>query len=105
MEEFLIREARIRQEVFEKLPEILKKIRDILSKMDKDSRAFLFGSVARGEYSLTSDVDILILTKLKPNEVIARLRKEGFDEPFEFHVVDEKAFDFYTLLFKELKEF
>jgi len=24
--------------------------------------------------------------KLKPNEVIAKLRKEGFNEPFEFHV-------------------
>ncbi len=67
-----------------------------MSKADEEPRVFLFGSVAREEYVLTSDIDILILTKLKPCEVIAKLRKEGFDEPFEFHVTDEKMFSFYA---------
>lgn len=72
--------------------------------MDKKSKVFLFGSVIKNKYVLTSDIDILILTKLKPNEVIAKLRKEGFNEPFEFHVVNEKRFKLYKQFIKELRE-
>ncbi|MCX8183006.1 MAG: nucleotidyltransferase domain-containing protein [Crenarchaeota archaeon] len=104
MEELLIREAARREEVFKSLPELLKQIKKIIGEADKDSRVFLFGSVLRDEYVLTSDIDILILTKLKPSEVIAKLRKGGFDEPFEFHVADEKMFSFYSKLIGELKE-
>jgi hypothetical protein len=32
------------------------------------------------------------------------MRKEGFDEPFEFHVMDEERFKFYKQFIKELKE-
>ncbi|MEM1548589.1 MAG: nucleotidyltransferase domain-containing protein, partial [Thermoproteota archaeon] len=95
MEELLIREAVKREEVFRNLPELLKRIKKVMSEADEESRVFLFGSVLRGEHVLTSDIDVLILTKLKPCEIIAKLRKEGFDEPFEFHVTDEKTFGFY----------
>lgn len=104
MEELLIREAARRKEVFKNLPKLLKSIKKILSEADRESKVFLFGSVARGEHVLTSDIDVLILTKLKPSEVISKLRKEGFDEPFEFHVMDEKIFKFYNKLIGELKE-
>ncbi|MGB9717752.1 MAG: nucleotidyltransferase domain-containing protein [Thermoproteota archaeon] len=104
MEEFLIREAGRREEVFKNLPKLLKSIKEKMSEADRGSRVFLFGSVARDEHVLTSDIDVLILTKLKPCEVIAKLRKEGFDEPFEFHVTDEKMFSFYSKLIRDLKE-
>ncbi len=104
LEELLIREAARREEVFKSLPELLKRIKKIVGEADEESRVFLFGSVARDECVLTSDIDILILTKLKPSEVIAKLRKEGFDEPFEFHVTDEKMFSFYIKLIRELRE-
>lgn len=104
LEELLIREAARREEVFKNLPELLKRIKKMMGEADKESRVFLFGSVARDEHGLTSDIDILILTKLKPCEVIAKLRKEGFDEPFEFHVTDEKMFSFYCKLIRELRE-
>ncbi|MGQ9597490.1 MAG: nucleotidyltransferase domain-containing protein [Thermoproteota archaeon] len=79
-------------------------MKKILHEADGESKVFLFGSVAKKEYVLTSDIDILIITKLKPSEVIAKLRKEGFDEPFKFHVTDEKTFKFYNKLIRELKE-
>ncbi|MEM3957584.1 MAG: nucleotidyltransferase domain-containing protein [Thermoproteota archaeon] len=104
MEELLIREAARREEVFKNLPELLKRVKKVMSEADKESKVFLFGSVSSGEHVLTSDIDLLILTKLKPSEVIAKLRKEGFDEPFEFHVTDEKMFSFYNKLIGELKE-
>ncbi|MEM2344857.1 MAG: nucleotidyltransferase domain-containing protein [Thermoproteota archaeon] len=104
MEELLIREAVKREEVFRNLPELLKRIKKVMSEADGESRVFLFGSVLRGEHVLTSDIDVLILTKLKPCEIIAKLRKEGFDEPFEFHVTDEKTFGFYCKTIGELRE-
>lgn len=82
----------------------MEKLKSFMKKMDKNCRIFLFGSAAKGEYSLLSDIDILILTKLKANEVIGRLRRASFDEPFEFHVVDERRFEMYERFIKELKE-
>jgi predicted nucleotidyltransferase len=104
LDELLVKEAKRRREVFRNLQKILEEIKKILINMDKESRVFLFGSVVKEEYALTSDIDVLILTKLKPSEVIARLREKGFDEPLEFHVVDDKTFNFYRQLIRELKE-
>ncbi|MEM3677821.1 MAG: nucleotidyltransferase domain-containing protein [Candidatus Bathyarchaeia archaeon] len=97
-------EARRRREIFKNLPTHLKELSMFLKKMDGGSRIFLFGSAARGDHVLMSDVDILIKTKLKPKEVIAKLRSEGFDEPFEFHVVNEKEFKIYKDMIPELRE-
>jgi len=72
--------------------------------MDPEGRVFLFGSTARGENVLASDIDVLILTELTPSTVIATLRKEGFDETFEFHVVDGRRFKIYCNNIKDLKE-
>lgn len=104
MERFLIEEAKRRERIFKDLPLYLERLKDEMKKVDEKSRIFLFGSVARGEHALTSDIDVLILTNLKPNEVIAKLRKAGFDEPFEFHVVDEKEFEIYRYFVHDLKE-
>lgn len=104
MKDIFIREAIRKEEIFKNLPELLKEIKKILNEMDKESKVFLFGSVTKNEHVLISDIDVLILTKLKPNEVIAKLRKEGFDEPFEFHIVDEERFKLYKNFIKEMKE-
>ena len=104
-ERLLIEEARRRERIFENLHLYLERLKNEMRKMDGESRLFLFGSAARGEHVLMSDVDVLILTRLRPSEVIARLRGAGFDEPFEFHVVDEKRFETYKRFVRDLKEF
>ncbi|MEM2896984.1 MAG: nucleotidyltransferase domain-containing protein [Candidatus Bathyarchaeia archaeon] len=104
LKKLLIREAKKREEIFKNLPAYLRNLSSFLKGMDKGCRIFLFGSVAKGDYALISDVDILIKTKLKPKEVIAKLRDAGFDEPFEFHVVNEKEFKIYKRFVPELKE-
>lgn len=86
------------------MPAHLRDLSILLKKMDEGSRIFLFGSAARGDHTLMSDIDILIKTSLKPKEVIAKLRNEGFDEPFEFHVVNEKEFKIYKHMIRELRE-
>lgn len=104
LKKLLLREAKKREEIFKNLPTHLRNLSSFLKKMDKDCKIFLFGSVAKEEYALISDIDILIKTKLKPKEVIAKLRNAGFDEPFEFHVVNEKEFKIYKYFVPELKE-
>lgn len=103
-ERLLIKEARRRERIFKNLHLYLKRLKSEMKKIDGESRLFLFGSTARGEHVLMSDIDVLILTRLKPSEVIARLRGMGFDEPFEFHVVDEKRFETYRQFVRDLKE-
>ncbi|QOJ79737.1 nucleotidyltransferase domain-containing protein [Infirmifilum lucidum] len=75
-----------------------------MKRLDSNGKLFLFGSTSRGENTLASDIDILILTSLDPSFVIANLRKAGFDDPFEFHVVDNSRFELYKRFIKDLKE-
>lgn len=81
-----MREARRRREIFQNLPHYLQKIKEAVKQLDNEARLYLFGSAARGDHIYTSDIDILIITKLHPAHVIAHLRKLGFDEPFQLHV-------------------
>lgn len=57
----------------------------------------MFGSVAEKKHNYSSDVDILIITKLDPAKVHSELWKAGIRDPFEIHVHSpEKATFFKT---------
>ena len=103
-EKILIREARRRREIFKNLQRYLDRIRETVKSIDKEARVYLFGSVARGEHVLISDIDVLIVSRLEPSRVIASLREAGFEEPFEFHVVDEERAELYLQMVKDLRE-
>lgn len=104
LENFLVDEAKRRFEFFSNIDSYLKRIKQVLHNIDPQVKVFLFGSTARGENVFASDIDVLILTDLNPGLVIATLRKEGFDETFEFHVVDSRRFKIYCNIIKDLKE-
>jgi len=58
--------------------------------LPKDSKAFLFGSRARGDCSRNSDIDIGILAGNLDNKIIVKM-KEIIDEsfiPFDVDIVD-----------------
>jgi len=59
----------------------------IAKKIDPLAKVYLFGSVAQGTYLLSSDIDILIISRVKPEIIISRLWREGIEDPFEIHVV------------------
>lgn len=94
-EDFVVEEARRRAEVFKNLPRYLEVIVETVKSLDRDARVYLFGSVAEGRYLLSSDIDILVVTKLKPGEVIAALWDKGIGDPFEIHVVNEEMLEVY----------
>ncbi|MHB1708348.1 MAG: nucleotidyltransferase domain-containing protein [Thermoplasmataceae archaeon] len=84
-----------RKHIFNHLSENLKGIRDAVLQLDKDARFYLFGSVPAGTSILSSDIDILIITELPVEVVISNLWKNGFSDPFEFHVRSQNNFVLY----------
>jgi len=75
-----------RQKVFRYLKKHLKKIRGFVSRVDPKARVYLFGSAAEGKYVLSSDIEILIVTREDPAKMHAELWKNGVKEPFEVHI-------------------
>jgi len=96
----LIERAKQRKEVFRNLDKYLCELKSFVHKLDENSKLYLFGSAVRGEPSMISDVDVLVVTDLNPAEVIAQLWRAGFEEPFEFHVVGKEAAEKYFRIIK-----
>ena len=92
--ELLIKTALKRQEAFKNLAKHLKTIKKTVNELDPEAEAYIFGSVAEKKHNYSSDIDILIITKLHPAKVHAELWKAGIKEPFEIHVhsPEEAAF-------------
>ena len=42
--------------------EIVKKVKEIVLKLDPSAEVYAFGSVVRGEFTAASDIDVLIVT-------------------------------------------
>ena len=95
LEELLVEEARERKRIFENLNVYLKKVVEIVKRLDEDAEVYMFGSVVEGRYLLSSDIDIIIVTYLNPGKVLAELWNNGIREPFEVHVVVRDKLDIY----------
>lgn len=46
----------------------------------------MFGSVVEGRYNYSSDIDVLVVTRVNPANVHLELWKNGVKDPFEVHV-------------------
>ncbi len=63
----------------------------------------MFSSVVEGKYNLSSDIDVLVITKLHPAKVHAELWKARIREPFEIHVQMPDKATFYEKRTKLVK--
>ena len=86
-EDMMVEEAKRRREVFRNLDKYLSKVCSVVKTYDEDAEVYLFGSVLQSRHLLSSDIDVLIVTDMHPGEMLAVLWNEGFEDPFEFHVV------------------
>ncbi len=84
-----------RQEAFRNLPEHLRTIKTTVQRLDAQAEIYLFGSVAEEKHSYSSDIDVLVITNLKPATVHAQLWKAKIKEPFEIHVHTRKEAEFF----------
>lgn len=78
---------------------------DVINELgDSVKKIILYGSYARGDYNAQSDMDIMILTKLHPNE-IREIENTIYDIAFEFqmsegvmisvNIVNEEQFNYW----------
>jgi len=93
----------------EKIMEYLKnymyvahKVKEIIRKTDPDAKIYVFGSVVKGKYTASSDIDILVVTKdiKKKDQMKVNVYKE-IDAPIELHIVTSEKF--YTWYKKFIK--
>ena len=75
-----------RKKVFAELDKWLQLIKGKVLEIDPCAEIYLFGSVAEGRYTYSSDIDVLIVTDKSVEEVLPRLWEAGVNDPFEIHV-------------------
>ncbi len=101
--EIIVKTALKRQEAFRNLEKHLKTIKETINKLDPEAETFMFGSVAEKKHNYSSDVDILIITKLDPAKVHSELWKAGIRDPFEIHVHSPEKATFFKARTKLVK--
>ncbi|WP_291767756.1 nucleotidyltransferase domain-containing protein [Caldivirga sp. UBA161] len=81
-----------------------------MKEVSPECRIFLFGSVARGDYRIDSDVDVLVVVpELKDEWDRSRIstllhKAVNAQEPFEIHVVTPEEFREWYLRFIDVYE-
>ena len=93
---------KLKREVFSNLQYYLAKIKKAVLNVDQDSRVYLFGSVATGNYNMASDIDILIVSSRDRNIIQNALDGENLGFPFEFHIRNGKTAEPYFMHVKKM---
>ncbi|MEM4489307.1 MAG: nucleotidyltransferase domain-containing protein [Desulfurococcaceae archaeon] len=102
-EKLLVKLAKHRAEVFRNLEHYLKVIVKAVKELDEKAEVYLFGSVAEGTYTLSSDIDILVVTDQSPENVLVKLWEKGIKDPFEVHIIRREMLDLYKRRSKLVK--
>jgi len=90
-----VKTALKRGEVFENLAEYLETVKKNICELDSNAEIFILGSVAEKNYNYSSDIDLLIVTNVRPAIVHLELWKAGIRDPFEVHVQASENASFY----------
>lgn len=101
--EILVKTALKRREVFRNLGKYLKIIENTVRELDSKAEVYLFGSVIDENYNYSSDIDVLVVTRVNPADVHLRLWKAGIKDPFEIHVQTPEGAEFYKNKMKLLE--
>jgi predicted nucleotidyltransferase len=91
----LIDEALRRKRVFAELDKWLRVIKERVLEVDPCAEVYLFGSVAEGRYTYSSDIDVLVVTDRGVEEVLPRLWEAGVGDPLEIHVRPRSTLEQY----------
>ncbi|MGP3703639.1 MAG: nucleotidyltransferase domain-containing protein [Candidatus Bathyarchaeota archaeon] len=87
---------------------VAERVKKIVHSIDPHARVFVFGSVVRGTATATSDIDILVATKMikQKYDIMVKVYKT-VEENVELHVVTEEILERWYKRFipdKELVE-
>ncbi len=72
---------------------IALRVKEIIREIDPDSKVYVFGSVVKGKYTASSDIDILIVTKniKEKYQMKVKVYKE-IEAPVELHITTPDKF-------------
>lgn len=73
---------------------VAERVKEIVHSIDPGARVFIFGSVSRGTAIATSDIDILVVTKMieRKYDIIVKVYR-AVEENVELHVVTEEIME------------
>jgi len=94
-DDVLVEMALQRQEAFRNLPKYLEIIKKTTCRLDPKAKTYLFGSAITEEHNYSSDIDILIITRVNPAKIHSELWKAGINETFEVHVHSPEKASFF----------
>ena len=94
---------------FENYLTYAKEAKRIAEELLKRVRVYLFGSVVRGDFTPSSDIDLLIVSRNMPKSLGERAkikakiyRRIGVFSPFEIHMVNELELEWYRTFIKKM---
>ncbi|MEM4519880.1 MAG: nucleotidyltransferase domain-containing protein, partial [Sulfolobales archaeon] len=102
-ERLLVKLAKYRIEVFRNLKHYLKAIVEVVKELDEHAEVYLFGSIIEGTYTLSSDIDVLVVTDQPPEKILVKLWERGIKDPFEIHIIKKETLDLYKQRSKLVK--
>ncbi|MEM1915992.1 MAG: nucleotidyltransferase domain-containing protein [Ignisphaera sp.] len=102
-EKLLIKLASHRAEVYRNIRHYLKIIVETVKELDREAEVYLFGSIVEGTYTLSSDIDVLIVTDHHPENLLVKLWERGIKDPFEIHIIKRDILDLYRKRSKLMK--
>ncbi|MDK2464967.1 MAG: nucleotidyltransferase domain-containing protein [Candidatus Korarchaeota archaeon] len=71
-------------------------MKEVARRIDPGAEVYLFGSVAEGTHTLSSDIDVLVVTTAEPAELLKELWLAGVGDPFEVHVQPHRMLKLYA---------
>jgi predicted nucleotidyltransferase len=102
-----------KEKYFKNYLKYAKNLKEIAKKIlkDKKLKIIIFGSVIERDYTLSSDIDIMIISSKIPRKGIKRAKilgkiynSIGIASPFEIHLVNKKDWKIYKKFIKKFKE-
>ena len=82
---------------------VLDELKTLVKGIDPKARIIFFGSVLRGDYSASSDIDIIVIPSamaFKDRITLAVWR--SIDAPIELHIITKELFEEWYLRFIDL---
>jgi len=74
---------------------VAERVKEIVKLLDPSAKIYVFGSVVRGLYTASSDIDILVITEninLK-YDIMVTVYRELIDAPIQLHVVTPELYE------------
>ncbi len=83
--------------------EVLKQLKILVRGIDPEARIIFFGSVLRGDYTASSDIDIIVMpSDMAFKDKITLAVWRSLDAPVELHIITKEQFEEWYLRFIDM---